>query len=153
MAPTTTFLNALPSRCWFKMKRIGTIHARVFLCFAPLWCFLCKLVSKLIDTIRRDCQSSPCIIPASSLSWYVNLNIGFAMLCAGAVRRKNVQNTMLKNLLDAVSFVVVEGTGGFAIFVSRPQLEFSSFLWLLTLVRSISCILRCWICIRIRKQW
>lgn len=25
------------------------------------------------------------------------------MLCAGAVRRKNVQNTMLKNLLDAVS--------------------------------------------------
>ena len=26
---------------------------------------------------------------------------GFAMLCAGAVRKKNVQNTMLKNLLDA----------------------------------------------------
>lgn len=25
------------------------------------------------------------------------------MLCAGAVRTKNVQNTMLKNLLDAVS--------------------------------------------------
>lgn len=26
---------------------------------------------------------------------------GFAMLCAGSVRIKNVQNTMLKNLLDA----------------------------------------------------
>jgi Amt family ammonium transporter len=26
---------------------------------------------------------------------------GFAMLCAGCVRKKNVQNTMLKNLLDA----------------------------------------------------
>jgi hypothetical protein len=26
---------------------------------------------------------------------------GFAMLCAGSVRVKNVQNTMLKNLLDA----------------------------------------------------
>ncbi|KAL3922478.1 MAG: hypothetical protein SGILL_002186 [Bacillariaceae sp.] len=26
---------------------------------------------------------------------------GFAMLCAGSVRLKNVQNTMLKNLLDA----------------------------------------------------
>ena len=36
----------------------------------------------------------------------MNLNLGFAMLCAGAVRRKNVQNTMLKNLLDAVSLVV-----------------------------------------------
>lgn len=29
------------------------------------------------------------------------MQAGFAMLCAGAVRRKNVQNTMLKNLLDA----------------------------------------------------
>lgn len=26
---------------------------------------------------------------------------GFAMLCAGSVRLKNAQNTMLKNLLDA----------------------------------------------------
>jgi Amt family ammonium transporter len=26
---------------------------------------------------------------------------GFAMMCAGSVRLKNVQNTMLKNLLDA----------------------------------------------------
>jgi hypothetical protein len=31
------------------------------------------------------------------------MQAGFAMLCAGAVRRKNLQNTMLKNLLDAVS--------------------------------------------------
>jgi len=29
------------------------------------------------------------------------MQAGFAMLCAGSVRRKNVQNTMLKNLLDA----------------------------------------------------
>lgn len=29
------------------------------------------------------------------------MQAGFAMLCAGAVRKKNVQNTMLKNLLDA----------------------------------------------------
>ena len=31
------------------------------------------------------------------------MQAGFAMLCAGCVRTKNVQNTMLKNLLDAVS--------------------------------------------------
>lgn len=30
------------------------------------------------------------------------------MLCAGSVRRKNVQNTMLKNLLDAVSAYIAE---------------------------------------------
>lgn len=29
------------------------------------------------------------------------MQAGFAMLCAGSVRKKNVQNTMLKNLLDA----------------------------------------------------
>lgn len=29
------------------------------------------------------------------------MQAGFAMLCAGSVRLKNVQNTMLKNLLDA----------------------------------------------------
>ena len=29
------------------------------------------------------------------------MQTGFAMLCAGCVRIKNVQNTMLKNLLDA----------------------------------------------------
>ena len=29
------------------------------------------------------------------------MQTGFAVLCAGAVRIKNVQNTMLKNLLDA----------------------------------------------------
>jgi ammonium transporter, Amt family len=39
------------------------------------------------------------------------MQTGFAMLCAGCVRRKNVQNTMLKNLLDAaggaISFYAV----------------------------------------------
>ena len=29
------------------------------------------------------------------------MQAGFGMLCAGSVRKKNVQNTMLKNLLDA----------------------------------------------------
>lgn len=38
------------------------------------------------------------------------MQTGFAMLCAGCVRQKNVQNTLLKNLLDAcgaaISFYV-----------------------------------------------
>lgn len=34
------------------------------------------------------------------------MQAGFAVLCAGAVRIKNVQNTMLKNLLDACGAAV-----------------------------------------------
>lgn len=39
------------------------------------------------------------LIYAGALVFF--MQAGFAMLCAGSVRRKNVQNTMLKNLLDA----------------------------------------------------
>uniref|UniRef100_A0A7S2MF89 Ammonium transporter n=1 Tax=Helicotheca tamesis TaxID=374047 RepID=A0A7S2MF89_9STRA len=39
------------------------------------------------------------LIFAASLVFF--MQAGFAMLCAGSVRIKNVQNTMLKNLLDA----------------------------------------------------
>lgn len=39
------------------------------------------------------------LIYAASLVFY--MQAGFAMLCAGSVRMKNLQNTMLKNLLDA----------------------------------------------------
>lgn len=39
------------------------------------------------------------------------MQCGFAMICAGAVRKKNIQNTLLKNLLDAccsaISFYIV----------------------------------------------
>eukprot|EP00563_Minutocellus_polymorphus_P013536 CAMPEP_0181070008 /NCGR_PEP_ID=MMETSP1070-20121207/27257_1 /TAXON_ID=265543 /ORGANISM="Minutocellus polymorphus, Strain NH13" /LENGTH=532 /DNA_ID=CAMNT_0023150865 /DNA_START=158 /DNA_END=1756 /DNA_ORIENTATION=+ len=39
------------------------------------------------------------LVYSASLVFF--MQAGFAMLCAGAVQKKNVQNTMLKNLLDA----------------------------------------------------
>jgi len=39
------------------------------------------------------------LLYASSLVFF--MQAGFAMVCAGCVQKKNVQNTMLKNLLDA----------------------------------------------------
>jgi ammonia channel protein AmtB len=42
------------------------------------------------------------------------MQAGFAMLCAGAVRKKNVQNTMLKNLLDACGAAIAYFCVGFA---------------------------------------
>lgn len=42
------------------------------------------------------------------------MQAGFAMVCAGAVRKKNVQNTMLKNLLDACGASLAFFTIGYA---------------------------------------
>jgi hypothetical protein len=42
------------------------------------------------------------------------MQAGFAMLCAGCVRKKNVQNTMLKNLMDACVACVAFYTVGYA---------------------------------------
>lgn len=42
------------------------------------------------------------------------MQTGFAMLCAGSVRIKNVQNTMLKNLLDACGAAVAFFLVGYA---------------------------------------
>ena len=40
--------------------------------------------------------------------------VGFAMLCAGCVRKKNVQNTLLKNLLDACGASIAFFSVGYA---------------------------------------
>lgn len=42
------------------------------------------------------------------------MQLGFAMLCAGCVRRKNVSNTLLKNLLDACGAAVAWFVVGYA---------------------------------------
>jgi Amt family ammonium transporter len=52
------------------------------------------------------------LILAAALVFY--MQAGFAMLCAGCVRKKNVQNTMVKNLMDACSSSVAFFTVGYA---------------------------------------
>jgi ammonium transporter, Amt family len=42
------------------------------------------------------------------------MQAGFAMVCAGGVRKKNAQNTMLKNLLDACGAAIAYFCVGFA---------------------------------------
>jgi Amt family ammonium transporter len=42
------------------------------------------------------------------------MQTGFAMLCAGCVQRKNVQNTFLKNLLDSCGVALAYFSIGFA---------------------------------------
>jgi Amt family ammonium transporter len=57
------------------------------------------------------------------------MQAGFAMLCAGSVRLKNVQNTMLKNLLDACGAAVSFYTVGYAFaFGGQNAEEGKSFI-------------------------
>lgn len=49
------------------------------------------------------------------------MQAGFAMVCAGAVRKKNVQNTLLKNLLDACGASVAWFTVGYAFAFGGTQ--------------------------------
>jgi len=51
------------------------------------------------DLARAENLRSFLLVLSGGLIFF--MQAGFATLCAGAVRIKNVQNTMLKNLLDA----------------------------------------------------
>ncbi len=59
---------------------------------------------------------------------------GFAMLCAGSVRLKNVQNTMLKNLLDAcgaaLAFYIIGKDK--AVKDSLLLCDFEDLLWIVS---------------------
>jgi hypothetical protein len=64
------------------------------------------VVEQLLQQDERDQKFSSQISLVYSAALVFLMQAGFAMLCAGAVRKKNVQNTMLKNLLDAVSAAI-----------------------------------------------
>lgn len=53
---------------------------------------------------------------------------GFAMLCAGSVRQKNVKNIMLKNLLDACGGAIGFWTIGFAFAYDNNSSDDTSFI-------------------------
>jgi hypothetical protein len=60
------------------------------------------IIDQLLRQDHSDQEFSSTIFLVFSAALVFFMQAGFAMLCAGAVRKKNVQNTMLKNLLDAV---------------------------------------------------
>jgi hypothetical protein len=64
------------------------------------------------DVGSRDFSRDVLLVYAAAMVFF--MQAGFAMVCAGAVRKKNVQNTMLKNLLDACGAAVAFFTVGYA---------------------------------------
>jgi hypothetical protein len=76
---------------------------------AILICFSDNLSN---DVGAREYSRTIMIVYAAGLVFF--MQAGFAMVCAGAVRQKNLQNTMLKNLLDACGAAVAFFTVGYA---------------------------------------
>jgi ammonium transporter, Amt family len=64
-----------------------------------LQCVADSFESKILFQQQNYYSRSIFLMYAAALIFF--MQAGFAMLCAGSVRKKNIQNTMLKNLLDA----------------------------------------------------
>lgn len=58
-----------------------------------------KCISKSISAHRTSLEYTRSLGLVFAAALVFLMQAGFAMVCAGAVRTKNVQNTMLKNLL------------------------------------------------------
>ena len=77
---------------------------------ALLECAISHIESAQKTTVTN--MTSYLLILCGALVFF--MQAGFAMLCAGSVRKKNTQNTMLKNLLDACGAAVAYYCIGFA---------------------------------------
>jgi len=75
-----------------------------------------ECISLKVSTVHYNLVSAVkifFIIYASSLVFF--MQAGFAMICTGCVRRKNVQNTMMKNLLDSCGAALAFFSVGYAL--------------------------------------
>ena len=72
------------------------------------------VTSSLSKTDEHLVQALDFLFLLYSTSLVFFMQAGFAMLCAGSIRLKNVQNTMLKNLLDACGAAIGFWTFGYA---------------------------------------
>ena len=66
------------------------------------------------------------ILFAAALTFF--MQAGFAMVCAGCVRRKNLQNTMLKNLLDAAGASIAFYAVGYAFALGDSETNPNLFI-------------------------
>lgn len=75
---------------------------------------LACVAASLAEVEDQNLKMAKSILLVYAAAMVFFMQAGFAMLCAGCVRQKNVQNTLLKNLLDACGASVAFFTVGFA---------------------------------------
>eukprot|EP00527_Entomoneis_sp_CCMP2396_P001441 CAMPEP_0198141272 /NCGR_PEP_ID=MMETSP1443-20131203/4310_1 /TAXON_ID=186043 /ORGANISM="Entomoneis sp., Strain CCMP2396" /LENGTH=537 /DNA_ID=CAMNT_0043803975 /DNA_START=8 /DNA_END=1621 /DNA_ORIENTATION=- len=89
-----------------------------------------RCVTNILARDAGSLQYSRTVLVVFSASLVFFMQAGFAMVCAGAVRKKNVQNTMLKNLLDACGAAIAFFTVGYAFAYggSKPESSEKTFI-------------------------
>mmetsp|Transcript_11130 Transcript_11130/g.26748 ORF Transcript_11130/g.26748 Transcript_11130/m.26748 type:complete len:531 (-) Transcript_11130:55-1647(-) len=78
--------------------------------YAQLKCVTKRLLEQ--DQEDEDYTSRIFLVYSAALVFF--MQAGFAMICAGSVRKKNVGNSMLKNLLDACGAAIAYFCFGYA---------------------------------------
>jgi ammonium transporter, Amt family len=82
---------------------------------ALLKCVMQEMQTEQLNISSKQNEATRQIILLLGASIVFFMQAGFAMVCAGSVRRKNVQNMMLKNLLDACCSSVTFFAVGYAL--------------------------------------
>ena len=90
----------------------GTSNSLLLKCMSDL---LQKQHEEEVELIESHAKSNRDNIVLLMAALVFFMQAGFAMVCAGAVRRKNLQNTMLKNMLDACGATIAFWAVGYAI--------------------------------------
>mmetsp|Transcript_2801 Transcript_2801/g.6263 ORF Transcript_2801/g.6263 Transcript_2801/m.6263 type:complete len:547 (-) Transcript_2801:36-1676(-) len=72
------------------------------------------IIKQLVDQDQEDGNYTSRTFLVYSAALVFFMQAGFAMICAGSVRKKNVGNSMLKNLLDACGAAVAYFCFGYA---------------------------------------
>ncbi len=74
----------------------------------------CAMTRRSLSTGEDTYQYASTVLLVIAAALVVFMQAGFAMVCAGCVQRKNVQNTLLKNLLDSCGVALAYFSIGYA---------------------------------------
>jgi len=89
---------------------------------------LCYLESAIADQVEDVAEGTNIFFLIWAGATVFCMQAGFAMLCAGSVRSKNVKNIMLKNLLDACGGALGFWSIGYAFAYGGSASDFKGFI-------------------------
>jgi len=87
-----------------------------------------QLICAVAGDLALNSEGTDTLFLLFSAALVFLMQAGFAMLCAGSVRQKNVKNIMFKNLLDACGGALGFWTIGYAFAYGDPDTNVKTFI-------------------------